>query len=198
MTSGFVFRGLVLDGSRFLQCLLRRLLVRLGLIGQVFGDEKVRDFLFLRGEGPELGDALELFAGEGRLWGQRRGVAGEVAGGAGVEGDEAGGGELLEGGPGGLVEDLELRGMAAPVGFVEELRNPGGASGEMEDGIGGRGVPFGGLVRGRVAQELLEPGEVGIGTALEFGATRRTPPVPWPRSRGGGRTLEATAGRQSD
>jgi hypothetical protein len=35
--------------------------MRLGLVGQVFGDEEVRDFLFLRGEGAELGDALELF-----------------------------------------------------------------------------------------------------------------------------------------
>jgi hypothetical protein len=46
----------------------------------------------------------------------------------------------------------------------------GGASGEMEDGIGGRGFPFGRFVRGLSAEELLESGEVGIGTALELGA----------------------------
>ena len=34
-----------------------------GLVGQVLGDEESRDFLLLRGEGPELGDALELFHG---------------------------------------------------------------------------------------------------------------------------------------
>jgi hypothetical protein len=32
--------------------------VRLGLVGEVFGDEEFRDFLLLRGEGAKVGDAL--------------------------------------------------------------------------------------------------------------------------------------------
>ena len=46
----------------------------------------------------------------------------------------------------------------------------GGAFGEMEDGIGGRGFLFGGLVSGRDAEELLETDEIGVRTALELGA----------------------------
>ena len=57
-----------------------------------------------------------------------------MAGGAGVEGEEAAGGELLDGGPGGFVDDLELGGIAAPVGIVEEGGDGGGAAGIAQDG----------------------------------------------------------------
>ncbi len=130
----FLSRSLVLDGQCLFQCLLRRLLVRFGFVGEVGGDEEGRDFLFLGGEGAEGGDAFELFGGEGGFCGFGRGFSGEVAGGAGVEGNEAGGGECLEGGPGGFVENLEFRRVAAPVGFVEEGGNGGGAGGVAEDG----------------------------------------------------------------
>ena len=102
-------RPVALDGEGGGEGFLGGFAVGLGFLGEVGVDEELGDFLLFGGEGAEVGDALELFGGEGGLL-RGRGVAGEVAGGAGVEGDEAGGGELLDGGPGGFVEDLELRG----------------------------------------------------------------------------------------
>ena len=42
--------------------------MRLGFFGEVGGDEKLGDFLFLGGEGVEVGNALELLGGESGLW----------------------------------------------------------------------------------------------------------------------------------
>ena len=41
---------------------------------------------------------------------------------------------MLDGGPGGFVDDLELGGISLPVGFLENFRNCGGAGGIAEDG----------------------------------------------------------------
>lgn len=104
----------------FIQGSLRGLLMWRGFFLQTFSDEECGDFLFLGGEGAEVGDALELIVGEGGLeWGLRL-LAAEVAGGAGVEGDEADACKLLKALPGGLVEDVELWRAAAPFGLVEE------------------------------------------------------------------------------
>jgi hypothetical protein len=98
---------------------------------QIRLDEELRDLLLLCSEGAEVGDALELLGGEGRLGWQWR-LAGEVSGGAGVEREEAAFGELLDGGPGGLVENLEFGGIFAPVGFMEE-GGDGGGSGRVAE-----------------------------------------------------------------
>lgn len=116
----------ILDGGCLVESLVRRFLVGLGFFGEVGLDEELGDFLFLGGEGAEVGDTLELFGGESGFG--RWSVASEVAGGAGVESDEATGGELLKSCPGGFVDDLELGRAAAPVGFVEEGGDGGGAS----------------------------------------------------------------------
>jgi hypothetical protein len=60
---GFPSSCRAFDGRRFPQGLICGLLVRLGLVGQVSGDEELGHFLLLGGEGPELGDALDLFHG---------------------------------------------------------------------------------------------------------------------------------------
>ncbi len=105
----------------------------LGFFGEVGIGEELGDFLFFCGEGFEVGNALELLGGEGGLWGWR-GDAGEVAGGAGVESEEAGLGETLDGFPCGFVDDLELGGISPPVGFIENFRYGEGAGGVAENG----------------------------------------------------------------
>lgn len=105
--------------------------MRFGFFGEVALDEGLGDFLFFGSEGAEVRDALELFGGEGGFGG---GITGEVAGDTGVEGEEAGGGELLESSPSSFVDDLELGRVAAPFGFVEEGGNGGGATGIAQDG----------------------------------------------------------------
>ena len=91
-----------------IQGTLSSLLMRSSFVLQAFSGEQLGDFLFLGGEGAEIGDALDLFGGEGGFGWRWWLLAAEVAGGAGVEGDEADFGEALEALPGGLVEDMEL------------------------------------------------------------------------------------------
>ena len=62
---GGVEPRVALYGEHLRQGLLRSFLMRCGFVGEVGGDEESGDFLFLVGEGAEVGDALELLEGEG-------------------------------------------------------------------------------------------------------------------------------------
>lgn len=62
---GFPSSCRAFDGSRLRQRFFRCFLVGLGFFGEVGFDEESGDFLLFGGEGSEVGDALELFGGEG-------------------------------------------------------------------------------------------------------------------------------------
>ena len=69
-----IFRGgkggivSIFNPIRLHLCFFSSFLMKFCFFGEVGGDEELGDFLFLGGEGAEVGNALELLGGESGLW----------------------------------------------------------------------------------------------------------------------------------